>query len=628
MRYFIEIRPNGAGYTVDLHQGNVAVARRRSDVLLGPAATVQIKGRAYTLGELAEALARYDVRSLAAAYHVRGQLEIGQYLYGQLFGDLEPARLAGQDAAVELRLVSAEEHITSLPWPLLAHQGVFLATSGWTTSLARDAPLRNCALPRHPRLLVVAPEPAGQPRTGATEHVEQLERQLARFDRHLSRGDNLKVVTTWEDLSGCLEEFTPHVVYYYGHGSGDQHASALLFADGQQRTLARPATDLALALRRPASPPLLAYINCCSGASGGLLGAGWQIGQVVPAVITNRTIAHADAARAQALVLLPAMLGEGLPPHLALAQLSLRLEQLDLSFDDARWIAPVLYSQYSSWSGAERPRHDPLYHDAHWDLKLDRVRQFGTVAFQTRQMIRERRPQALAYVWYGRKGQGIEIFHERLKVELREDLPAQTQLYEVQPEWPAEYSNERRSFEDMLCEAFAVPALRDIPPKIRAVSRSASGRPVLVYVRHQPVRSPEVLDPPRLKAYLKWWDSAFTPLLGEHQHALLGISFEVQKDPLAFRRIIREEERIHELDLASTNFRLLDELERLTEEDVIDNVQLPPRLRERVVQEILGQTEGHYELTIRALRALIERTTDAPEDEEPRPADGKRRYDY
>ena len=103
-------------------------------------------------------------------------------------------------------------------------------------------------------------------------------------------------------------------------------------------------------------------------------------------------------------------------------------------------------------------------------------------------MLRERKPRSHAFIWYGRPGEGIEIFHQRLNMELRESL-SRTHLYQVRPEWPIEFTNFHRSCEDMFLEAFGISKLDDIPARVRAETAGAIGTQTLVYVRHTPIRS-------------------------------------------------------------------------------------------------------------------------------------------
>jgi hypothetical protein len=619
MRCFVEIKNADGQYSGAIHQGNPALARSLPDLKLGPDDEVAIQDRAYRLDALVQTLIAHQPQDLKIAYQERGQLEIGHYLYRQIFGDHPPSEFQREgDERVDLRIVTGDEHVARLPWVLLAHQGLFLSAAGWSVSLARTCRVRDCTLPPEPKILVVAPEPEGVTHTKAQSHLETLEYRLSLYDHHLSLGDHLQVATTWEGFRQLLGEFQPHIVYYYGHGVGDRYRSRLVFATGEGRRVDKPVADFAQCLRELEEPPRLVYVNCCSGDAGGFLGAGWQLGEFIPAVVTNRTVAYVDAAQAQALALWQSILLDGQPPHVAMTQIRGKLVDLDLTFSDVRWLTPVIHCHYAGWKSTPPQRIAPSEHDPHWHLKLDRVVQFGTVAFQARQMLRERRPRTLAYVWYGQEGQGVDLFHKRLKVELQDDLATHAHFVQVRPEWPMDLHDPDRSFADMMSEAFDVHSLQDVPRVIRAHSRGATGRQTLVYVRHQPVRSKKVLDPGTFKAYLQWWDKRFASLLQDRYYALLTVSFEVD-NPAKFRKAMLEGARLYDIELSRTVFRLLDELEQVGMRDLFEflqthNIRLPRAHKDRILQEILEQTNGHYEQTISALKRLVNRALDAPEE--------------
>ncbi|MBN1479310.1 hypothetical protein JXA70_03450 [candidate division KSB1 bacterium] len=643
MLCYINIQKTDASYSVTLHQGTPALGRTVQNVQLSPVARVPIAGQSYSLGDLVQALIEFHDDDLNRAFHHRGQLDIGHYLYAQVFGDVPPEQLGhAENEPIDLRIVTTDEHIARLPWVLLAHDGVFLSAMGWSVSLARRAERKTVELPPEPKMLIVAPEPVGLPPTNAREHLENLEERLSLFDPRLSIGSDIQVATTWEDFHRLLKEFEPHLVYYYGHGRGDAYNSHLVFATGAKlQPLDRPMADVAQAVRELPERPLIVYINCCSGDAGGFTGAGRQFGDIVPAVLTNRTVAYARAARAQALVFWKSILLDGLSPHRAVSSMRGKLIDLDLSFQDARWMTPVLYCHYSSWSATKPRRVDPLEHDPHWRLKLDRVAQFGSVSLQTLDMLRDRRPRSLAFVWYGQEGQGVELFHQRLRVQLRGHVSGNTLFGEIRPEWPMDLFDPQRAFElykpersfsDMLSNAFDVKRLTDIPAAIRAHTRGETGRQILVYIRHQPVRSTKIFNPKSLKAYLKWWDEVFAPLLTQHVYALLTVSFIV-KNPAKFCRILQEQERIYDMRLSRTVFRLLDEMERIAIKDLRDflqshNIRLPGERRELILQRIMEETGGHYEMTIEKLRDLVERNWDKTDVTPRRDEEDNGDYDY
>ncbi|MCI5146824.1 MAG: hypothetical protein D3923_15195, partial [Candidatus Electrothrix sp. AR3] len=280
-----------------------------------------------------------------------------------------------------------------------------------------------------------------------------------------------------------------------------------------------------------------------------------------------------------------------------------------------RWLTPVIHCRYATWQANPPVPPDRSQRDPHWRLKVDRVSQFSKVFYQTHQMLMERKPLGLAYLWYGTQEQGVDIFHRRLSVELQEKL-ADTVLYKVLPEWPDDLYDPDRSFRDMLCQAFEVDTLHHIPGRIRSFSRGLSGKKVLVYLCHRPVVSrqksePIRFEPKNIQLYLDWWNRVFLPLLPENAHALLGISYHA-KNPTKFYDFLVKRAKLDELVLSNGVFELLDELERVTRRDLIDfirshNIAVPGDLRDKAIEEVLARSNGSYVRILEELEYLESR---------------------
>ena len=406
-----------------------------------------------------------------------------------------------------------------------------------------------------------------------------------------------------------MREQQPEVLYYYGHGVGDRRKTRLVFTNQHGKRIDVPMVDVAQCLRQMDRPPAVAYVNCCLGDAGGLLGAGQQLSTAVPAVVTNRTMARISASQKQAKHFWRAVLLEGQAPHHATSEMYGHLGDLGFGFRDARWMTPVLHRHYDTWE-SHPPKANRRIEDPHWHVKIDRVQQFGQVFLQAKKMLLSRRPPCLAYLWYGQEGQGIEHFHQRLKVELR-DLLDDHHLYEVRPRWPDDLANPYRSYEDMMLEAFEVTSLDDVPARIRAETQGEEGRDIIVYIRHEPVRKGEVMRPDRLKSYLEWWDDVFATIL--HQapaFGLLGTSFVVSK-PADFLAVLKKR-GIEDIELRQVVFDVLNELEQLVKKDLTNflgthKIALPRDHKDRILADILKKTQGHYELTLEELRGLVHR---------------------
>jgi hypothetical protein len=606
-RYCIKI----VGDQASVRQGDADEPFNPRKVSLSLNDRLVIKGQETSLGELLDALIDYNEDWLHTFFDERGQMDTGIYLYQQLFGKYKADAMQNNCDAVDLRIISSDENISRLPWMLLADQGVFLSTAGWSISLASDVFQSSHELPPSPTILAVTPQPSGWGNTEAQEHITEFQEMLATADIAYTDDSRFKNVCTWSAFFTHLETFQPDILYYYGHGTGDRHTTRLVFMDENKRGIKKPLPDILAALQHVQSHiPSLAYINCCQGDAGGLLGVGKQLASLIPAVVTNRTTAFINAARPQAMAFWEAVLLRGEPPHKAVSTMRSRLEDLNLSTADTRWMTPVLHCGYGDWRANPPTPPSRLERDPHWQLKLDRVSQFSKVYYQTSQMFRERKPRALAYLWYGAPEQGMEIFHRRLGEELAESLPDVVR-YEVRPAWPDDLYDPERSFSDMFCQAFQVSNLDHLPGRIRTYGRQITGKRILVYIRHQPVQSELRFDPKNIKIYLEWWSRKFVRRMPGSAHALLGLSFEVGK-PTKFHKWLTEKQRLHELVLPDSLFELLDQLEKVTKRDLqafiqTHNIELPPDIQETILGEILKKTEGSYVMLLDELRQLESR---------------------
>jgi uncharacterized membrane protein YbaN (DUF454 family) len=601
------------------------------NVAISPSDRLVIKDQEFAIRDLLDALIDYDEKWLHEFFDERGQMDVGVYLFRQLFGDASAEDITLKCDAMDLRIVTQDENMARLPWLLLADRGVFLSTAGWSISLADQVPQQSLELPPSPKILVIAPQPSDWEPTEGQAHIAELKEMLENADQYYLDDSRFKNVSTWPAFLNLLTSFQPDILYYYGHGTGDRHTTRLVFEDDAKGDAEKPLADIQVALQSTTGqPPLLAYINCCQGDAGGLLGAGRQLSALVPAVVTNRTAAFISAARPQGMAFWEAVLLRGEPPHKAVSTMRGRLGALGLSTADTRWMTPVVYGNYAEWRANPPTPPSRLDRDPHWQLKLDRVSQFSKVYYQTSQMFRERKPRALAYLWYGTADQGMEIFHHRLGEELAESL-TDVIIFQVRPAWPEDLYDPEQSFSDMLCQAFEVGSLDHLPGRIRTHGGQISGKRILVYIRHQPVASKYRFNHQHIQTYLKWWGQRFVPQLPETAHALLGLSFEVGK-PAKFHKWLTEKQRLHELVLQNSVFELLDELEKVTKRDLqafiqTHNIKLPDDIKDQVLEETLSKTDGSYvklldelkQLESRAWRKQMERRlqgTETFEDEE------------
>lgn len=606
-RYCIEIKNNTGIYETRLHTGDPGQGHTIPN--FDPRGELVINGRPVTLDTLTRAL-RLDDRDLLDCWlDESGQLAVGRYLFENTLGHLPPfiiEKFCNDDNYCrEIRIISRDPEIISLPWVLLYHNG-FLFLRECSIALAPGKPVGTARLPTRPRMLILAPDPRED--TLREEHLAELKTCLRECDPALTSEKHLQVVSTREAYCRALQDFHPHLLYYYGHAEGDLfHVRLWLESDTPGEIDYHPVLGLKSNLEKVRSRerglPLLAYFNCCQGDSGGLCGAGSQLAGLIPAVVTNRTTAWIPCARRQALTFWESLLARGLAPGPACVEVYSRLGEKEFNAREIKWFTPVLHLGYDKWEFEEDREGEALSPETL--LYLDRTQSHEVLGL-SQDMLQNYAPRSFAFCWYGEEGQGLELFHEKLLEEFRRKLPATVEFAPVTPRWPPGINNSHepgRQFTEMMLETFsdirACESLGDIKEAIRCLTDGASGRTTLVYLRHHvPYAERQMYNPITVRKYLNWLDKVLIPWLPEHQFIVAGLSFEVQ-DGQKFLQVVQKV-KLTTLAFNHTHFRLLPPLSEITLEDIIAfmNIFYQAVSREErltVAEKIMQDTGGRYE---------------------------------
>jgi hypothetical protein len=590
-RYFLQIEKNPDGtYRGCIHQGNPAGNVWVDNLLLKPNDCIEN----LSLKELVDDLSTHDENNPLKPYlNASSQSKIGQYLFKETIARLEAIHQLPLDEKLELRILCPDEHIAGLPWVLLWNTGKFLATANCSVTLAlagrKKTEPEPVKLPYYPKILIIAPQPNDVQSTEAQAHIEEL---CHLFEPEIVE-KYIRFAHTWDEFRTQAESFQAEIIYYYGHGKGDIDNAFLVFADQNQQTCQKPILDFAQVLDNLKKKPLLAYINCCQGDAGGLLGVGQQLGHFIPAVLTNRMTAQIEAARQQALAFLGGLLLGGLTPHEAVTKMR---RDLMTTFNDPRWMTPVLYCHYRNWN--------PIKRDNDLRLKLDRLRQFDPMLNQIEDMLESQKKNSIAYIWFGQEGQGVETFHERLASDLLNKISNKGILTERKnPAWPDDFKIPNRSFEDMYLQCFEkANSIDDIPLYL---PKGASKR-TLLYISHKPIQTlridEKLTNEELIKDYLKWWDNQIVPHLQKYQiFGLLGISFIVSQ-PAQFSKKFSETLKNLDWELEHTRCHLLDEMANITEHELFHFLEeiapLSNLQRKELATLIIQKTKGHFEKTL------------------------------
>ncbi len=621
MRLFVKIEKTEGSYSGAVH-GLASRSCPLVDLKLGPDARLQIKGKERSLEELWLLLVDSDRSELAKSFDYRGQQQLGTHLFNQIFRSNAISQRDRQtlldSEAVEVRIVTPEEHILRLPWNLLCDEdGLFLAMQGWSMTLARTRKSTSVDLPTQPRLLIVAPNPRGLPPTRAEQHLNRIRQLLEVGGSRDYWRKCCATVRTWSDFKSQLEKLDPHLVYYYGHGTGDHDSSELIFEDERAKGVEKVSmVRLGQCLRDQEAPPRLVYLNSCSGDAGGLLGAGNQLRKFVPAVIANRTAAWAKASQSLALEFLEGLLLDGMEPHTAIARTHERLYDLpELEKEDLQWMTPVLHASYDHWHCKALRREPNPATEPYGKRRFDRTDQIGEITQLVGAMLETRQPTSYAFVWHGGEGQGVDLFHDHLVMELSK-LPEVEHLHAFKPDWPAELCDLWQSFEDMLKELFWATELSDVPNNLRTEKYASPrrGQTSVFYLRLPPVvvpSSPASL-PMNLKtvgSFLRFWESHVSRYFEPPCFAILGIALRIDRaQPL--------EQELTRLEMTTQDRfrvkRLKDELANVTVAEIENGLQIRhsdvilPVRRPKVAREIYSRTQGHYRRTLDDLDRAVE----------------------
>jgi hypothetical protein len=229
-------------------------------------------------------------------------------------------------------------------------------------------------------------------------------------------------------------------------------------------------------------------------------------------------------------------------------------------------------------------------------------------------MLWQGEPRGLVFVWFGRDGDGVDLFHGRVEIELglmQASPDSDTALVWIAMNWPEDLDNPEQAFLDVTLAAFEVERLEDI--RHRLVSRARGRRRMLVYLRHRtPASNDRILDPAGLSAYLHWLDRSLLPLLAPDQHLLAGISFLVNS-PGAFQASLGDQGIGEVRPFQSLRLELLPPFGPLSRHDLdvfmgtegIDlGVGLTNARRDMLLDEILDRTGGRYEQVANELAKL------------------------
>lgn len=608
----------------DNYRLSVALLPAGKRVTLGLAALqetcpITLRGATTTLKVILGWLDNFEVNNLQQQLDEAGMYAVGEYLYQQTLGQFPQHHLLpGED--VSLRIISTCPHIHRLPWNMLARDGLPLHY-GWHIALAVEPDNRRVEWPALPALLVVAPEPwfnqQGQ-RIEATQsegHVQALRQRLTVSIPAYDTPELFQSVTTWAELQRALQTQHFDVLYYYGHGIGDQYASRLLFTTSGAVADLRSFQDLRQALQHAkGGAPGVCYINACFGNSGGRMGAGLQLGAVCAAVVANRTAAVTQTAMPQGQEFLERLLLEVRTPETALQD---ALTRCGSTSGDVRWVTPVLHCHYGNWQAKRKPERFHLdKQDPHWEHKLDRITQSGELGKRAAFAIENRSPATVCCIWYGCNKVGVDLFHERVPLDLRA-LRLNVQVAHCRMDWPVAAIPHHQTYAECLLAGLrhSATSLARAPEGLEGIPRfldqlaGQTGKRTLLHLRLKTINPETRMSPGKLGEFLEWWQEQVLPALKPARiQTLMTLGFELPNPaamPQAFEKMLEPlNDRYQDFSVY-----LLPQLPLLQRHDLREFIKgfypdLPRDKANARIDYIMVQGGGNYQKTLDLLTDL------------------------
>ncbi len=243
---------------------------------------------------------------------------------------------------LRLRICTAVPKLLSLPWRLLSWEGYFLADHNWTMELVPAVKVETRVKLTVPcKLLIVAPQYRGMMDIGTTRHLSALNAALTENLPNWKSELLWREVQTRQQMANALSGMQPDILYYFGHGSvtagGLPSLDLGAASDDVDHLLL---SDLLRLLQ--GNPPQVVWLNGCMTGAEGFYGAGHQLGQTVPIVISQRTTAFSGHAAQLAQSFFQRFLLDGKEPALALHHLD------DLySRTDFQWCTTLFHTSYA-----------------------------------------------------------------------------------------------------------------------------------------------------------------------------------------------------------------------------------------------------------------------------------------
>ena len=555
-----------------------------------------------TLGQIVEAFQNQTSKEINELFSVSVQIQIGQFLYNHIF-EYWLDRQYGQTFTTKICIFTNNEYLLKIPWFLIANNGIFMTSAGWIIFQSPILPNRIITFEKFPKTLIVFPHSKNYPKKRGENHLNELTNLLESIASDLVSKEYLLIVRNWNEFQK-VESFKPQIIYYFGDC---ENKNDELHMDFESEVNAKADnilfTDFINQVKKYYSPQII-YINSCSDNSVRWSCIEKQLIEISPVVIISRKTICIKSSCKIAVDFFNDVLN-GIEPIVAIANVEEKVTK-----NSFRCFKPIIYACYQSWKGIPTKNENIQIREPDWIISIDRNEQCSKIVWRIMEMIKHGKPRSLGFFWYGKLGEGVDIFHQRFRKELRNHLRDRISPLEKTVRWPEFIENISESFEEIYCHEFEVQNLDDIYIKIGRFHPYISGKKRIVFIDHKPfeIGYTKRFSSDILGEYLNWWSNRFIQCFPKDIYLILGMSFIVPSDKVD----IFSEDLIEILDESESDFfvtEFLPRLKHLSFQDLREFIRTHeiPINQEKICQvigKILHKTNGNFEKTMSLLKDI------------------------
>jgi len=598
-RYYIFLKERDSKYYCRIQDKKVIISLPEIEVNLNQNALVT---ESISLGQFVDAFQNQTSKEINKLFTVSVQIKLGQFLYNQIFKywlDRQPE----QKFSTEICIFTDNEYLLKIPWFLFADNGIFMTSAGWIIFQSPILPNRLITFEEFPKTLIIFPHSKKYPKIQGKKHLNELKNLLESIASDLVSKEYLLIVRTWNEFQK-VKTFNPQIIYYYGDCENKNNEMHMLFeSEINSQAVYVIYSDFINQVKKYSSPQII-YINSCSENAIRWTCIEKQLIDISPVVIINQKAVCLKSSCQIAVDFFNDVLS-GIEPVVAITNAEAKITK-----DSFRCFKPICYACYQSWKGIPTKNENKKIREPDWIISIDRNEQCSKIVWRIMEMIKHGKPRSLGFFWYGELGEGVGIFHQRFRKELRNHLRDRISPMEKTVDWPKFIENITESFEEIYCHEFEVQSLDDIYTKIGRFHPYVSGRKRIIFIDHLPFEisytkrfSSEILG-----EYLNWWSNRFIECFPKDIHLILGMSFIVPSDKVN----IFPEDLIEILSESESDFfitEFLPRLKQLNSQDLREFIRTHeiPINQEKVYQvisKILHTTKGNFEKTLLLLQDI------------------------